>query len=277
MFCNNCGNQLQDGQRFCSKCGKEHAPAEAITCPACGSTVDAGAKFCNHCGAPVQGEEKEFCPHCGRPMQENTSSGRVQTKITQLLGNKLAPNASPEVKALAIKHAILAGLFILILIFTFIPMLQLKLPFPVFQGDKEVTEIHICAGNILSDDEKEFMEYFIDDDEIDALAVYSGVNTFICIVAFGLAAFSAIYPLIKQNVSKRRGLVYPFIVSIFTVVIVLENYLFSKMIIKQDAYDRFDLSFTFGGILLLLLGIAAFVLCIMIVRQNHRLPENTDM
>lgn len=276
MFCNNCGNQLQDGQRFCSKCGKEHALAEAITCPACGSTVDAGAKFCNNCGAPVQGAEKKFCPHCGRPMQENTSSGHDQTKITQLLGNKLAPNASPEVRVLAIKHAILAGLFVLILIFTFIPTFQIKLPFHVFLGDKKVTEINICAGNILSDDKKELLEYFMDNDEIDNLAVYYGISTFTYIVAFGLAAFSVLYPLITQSISKRRGLVYPFIASIYTVVFVLGNYLFSKIIIKQDSYNRFTLHFTFGGYSLILLGIAAFVLCIMIVCQNHRLPENTD-
>ncbi len=276
MFCNNCGNRMQDGQRFCSKCGKEYAPAEAVTCPACGSTVDAGAKFCNNCGAPVQGEEKKFCPHCGRPMQENTSSNRVQTKITQLLGNKLAPNASSDVRALAIKHVILTGIFALILIFAFIPSFQIKIPFRASLGNKEVTKINISAGHILSDDEKELMEYFIDDDEIKNLNIHYRISTFTCIVAFGLAAFSTLYPLISQKISKRRGLVYPFIASIYTVVFILENYLFSKIIIKEDPYNQLTIDFTLGGYSLILLGIAAFVLCIMIVRQNHRLPENTD-
>ena len=63
MKCIKCGNELQDGQKFCMKCGTPVSvnpqsaaakQAEApIVCPKCGNPLKPGQKFCMKCGTPV--------------------------------------------------------------------------------------------------------------------------------------------------------------------------------------------------------------------------------
>src|SRR6266700_3169763 len=52
VSCPKCGNQVQQGARFCPNCGATMAPPAAATipCPECGKPVTAGAKFCPECG-----------------------------------------------------------------------------------------------------------------------------------------------------------------------------------------------------------------------------------
>ena len=55
MNCPNCGELINDGQKFCAKCGTP-APtpaANSVFCPNCGTKVEGGA-FCPSCGTPVQ-------------------------------------------------------------------------------------------------------------------------------------------------------------------------------------------------------------------------------
>jgi len=65
-----CGALLDEGSRFCSKCGhsvdeavaalaaaaveaRAKEKAEILTCPACSAEVARGTVFCVHCGAPL--------------------------------------------------------------------------------------------------------------------------------------------------------------------------------------------------------------------------------
>ena len=52
--CPKCGNQVQQGARFCPNCGTTMAPQAATTpCPNCGKPVAVGAKFCPECGQKI--------------------------------------------------------------------------------------------------------------------------------------------------------------------------------------------------------------------------------
>ena len=82
MKCQYCGNEMSEGAKFCSLCGKkvieaEPAPARRF-CPSCGQEAEPGMLFCEYCGArltdkarpaPAPGPRPELKP---RP----SSSGR---------------------------------------------------------------------------------------------------------------------------------------------------------------------------------------------------------
>lgn len=80
VICQNCGDEMDDGAKFCRNCGSEIIPEEEISvesskkvCPSCGIEVDEGMKFCKNCGAEINPEHDEvnqtkFCPNCGREM-----------------------------------------------------------------------------------------------------------------------------------------------------------------------------------------------------------------
>ncbi len=65
MFCKKCGNQLNDGVKFCAKCGTpvatvapvvEEAPVieeSKLLCKNCGNELKEGVKFCAKCGTSV--------------------------------------------------------------------------------------------------------------------------------------------------------------------------------------------------------------------------------
>ena len=52
MTCRYCGNEVNEGAKFCPGCGKRvDGPA---VCPVCGAAPAVeGAKFCAECGAPL--------------------------------------------------------------------------------------------------------------------------------------------------------------------------------------------------------------------------------
>jgi len=52
-FCINCGEELEEGARFCWKCGTEQ---RAATCPSCGQQIKAGWKVCPFCGAALSSD-----------------------------------------------------------------------------------------------------------------------------------------------------------------------------------------------------------------------------
>ena len=64
MFCEYCGNELEDDALFCDSCGKPIvsetvAKAESHRCPHCGSELDDDALFCEICGMPVPSAQIE--------------------------------------------------------------------------------------------------------------------------------------------------------------------------------------------------------------------------
>lgn len=63
MKCPKCGNEVQEGKKFCGKCGtkleavtqEQPLAAKAAVCPSCGAPVAPGKKFCGKCGAKLEG------------------------------------------------------------------------------------------------------------------------------------------------------------------------------------------------------------------------------
>jgi uncharacterized protein (DUF697 family) len=49
MFCQNCGNKLEEGAKFCGECGAKIA-AGPPRCKNCGTELAEGVKFCAECG-----------------------------------------------------------------------------------------------------------------------------------------------------------------------------------------------------------------------------------
>lgn len=57
-ICKNCGNELGDNAKFCSKCGSKYEEVvnekpNRDKCPGCGSTLEKEEEFCTKCGTPV--------------------------------------------------------------------------------------------------------------------------------------------------------------------------------------------------------------------------------
>ena len=55
MKCTNCGEEIEDGMKFCGLCG---APApQNKKCPSCGAEIPLKMKFCPECGTPQDGSK----------------------------------------------------------------------------------------------------------------------------------------------------------------------------------------------------------------------------
>ncbi len=108
-LCPDCGSILEDGVKFCERCGSRIAapqpePAPTVrdkVCTACGNALSPTSRFCDACGEKVSAEEKEeatevictscgaqltakskFCDQCGTPVPPPKP---VQTEFDLLL------------------------------------------------------------------------------------------------------------------------------------------------------------------------------------------------
>ena len=53
MYCKNCGEQMNDNQAICIKCGVKTGDGNRF-CANCGSTIDPEATVCMNCGVAVK-------------------------------------------------------------------------------------------------------------------------------------------------------------------------------------------------------------------------------
>lgn len=53
MYCKNCGEQMNDNQAICIKCGVKVGDGNAY-CANCGNTIDPNAEVCMNCGVAVK-------------------------------------------------------------------------------------------------------------------------------------------------------------------------------------------------------------------------------
>lgn len=67
MFCNKCGTQINEGEKFCTQCG-ERVPEEKV-CPVCNNKLADGVVFCGNCGTKVGNET--FNPDNRRRVDNN--------------------------------------------------------------------------------------------------------------------------------------------------------------------------------------------------------------
>ena len=63
MVCVNCGNSLQQGMKFCNKCGteiEEENLKQKIFCSSCGKELKLESRFCGGCGRHVKVDIKKI-------------------------------------------------------------------------------------------------------------------------------------------------------------------------------------------------------------------------
>lgn len=78
MNCKKCGRPVNEGAKFCRKCGSEivfeSESIEGNTCPKCGNSLEENASFCNNCGHKLSEEYvhtdiRNRCPQCNSPLK----------------------------------------------------------------------------------------------------------------------------------------------------------------------------------------------------------------
>ena len=76
MFCIQCGGKIEDGAKFCGKCGRavpaaaQSAPLEK-RCAVCGTVLKDGMKFCPKCGGTVPARQDTV----SEPLATENSAG----------------------------------------------------------------------------------------------------------------------------------------------------------------------------------------------------------
>ena len=91
MKCSKCGNELKEGQKFCTKCGtpvnvqtqSTVKQMDTAVCPKCGNPLKPGQKFCTKCGTPVTG------PQQGRPEEKGWFTDGVRSVANAVTGGNL--------------------------------------------------------------------------------------------------------------------------------------------------------------------------------------------
>lgn len=73
MYCTNCGEQMEDGQAVCTKCG---------------FAKETGNKYCANCGAEVQ-PQQAMCTNCGCAVNEaKKQAEEAQAKAKDQIGGQ---------------------------------------------------------------------------------------------------------------------------------------------------------------------------------------------
>ena len=83
-FCGNCGTQLNDGAKFCPKCGKFFA---SVLCPNCGHTGKTNdfINGCLECGYAVNGRGGTSGSGNSLSKEINSKTKNIKMKKNQML------------------------------------------------------------------------------------------------------------------------------------------------------------------------------------------------
>jgi len=105
IFCEQCGNKLNEGIKFCGKCGAP-VPVEQTedtqsyvqdmsasgACPQCGAPIEEGEMFCANCGAKV-GAVPQYQQPAPALVQPQVASEQVLKEGTFFLDKSYAPGS----------------------------------------------------------------------------------------------------------------------------------------------------------------------------------------
>lgn len=301
MYCNQCGTQAQENQRFCTKCGKELTKHADRVCPSCNAQVEPEASFCNACGTPIPAasvpNEKQFCPYCGTNYQPKEDyckecghaigeKKQEEAKAFEPLEQDDAPLfqkpsflSGGGAKTLAIQHLVTAGLFVLLILFWFLPAISIEIPvFSLF--DSNMQKMSISMGNPLGDEGvQELLLSEMQASELEATKIIWGFLIFLFdVIPFSLAAVFCALPLWKGSLKKRRRFILQKIVSIRAFLGILLTLLIYKLSVSE-AQSSFSKNvatahLTFGGWLLILFTLGLTVWLFYLSYQNKKLFGN---
>ena len=86
MKCTNCGEEIEDGMKFCGSCGTP--VPQNKKCPSCGAEIPLKMKFCPECGTPQDGSKPKGAAAIAMG-DKNVIAGDVigKQEITNIAGN----------------------------------------------------------------------------------------------------------------------------------------------------------------------------------------------
>ena len=267
MFCNNCGNQLQEGQRFCAKCGAEAAQAAPAVCEKCGAELVEGAKFCNVCGTAVAGQKSMFCQFCGQKFEEgetfcgkcgNKLSGKAAPKgasvnvgtggenaVTRWFASTGSPLLTPFGNMLAFKQLILGVIMLFFFIFSLVPSFKIW-------GYFNVSMVNIWGGFELVGNDYLILEIFGSIVEVSIL--------------LGLIA-AAILPVYKNEWYSKP------VLSILSIILTAGRFFFCFIWLVVFDSEYYIAKLTFGGVMYVLFAAAACVFSIYLHVEHNKLSK----
>lgn len=114
MFCEKCGAEIGEMDKFCSSCGAEVSSNRNV-CGKCGAEVSESDRFCSSCGEKVNFNESlnmpsglmncpdcgnpvsrkaKACPNCGCPVVSMTPDGVVRIRLSNLINTMTKQSVS---------------------------------------------------------------------------------------------------------------------------------------------------------------------------------------
>lgn len=115
MFCENCGNELEEDSAFCPNCGykietqetarvvdnepvEDSNSAPMHVCPSCGASIEDDAAFCEFCGAPIVKENAQTATETEPipPSEATEPTEESVTTQTQSAGDAVSETENPE-------------------------------------------------------------------------------------------------------------------------------------------------------------------------------------
>ena len=70
QICQNCGNAMTPGDKFCPACGALYVAPQPKTCPNCHAVMEDGDRFCRNCGCDTQAVQQTANAPAAAPAQE---------------------------------------------------------------------------------------------------------------------------------------------------------------------------------------------------------------
>ena len=298
MYCNNCGSQIDCNYRFCGSCGAEIQRQEDLRCKHCGEPISQDAKYCNACGGIVQEPDKPeikyckycgliyeendgYCKQCGQMKENNLSFPAVAEKFkevgqTLFKFKKASPNTDFSYnKSLGIRYMVLAGLFALVLVFWFIPVIQVEIPImSLFSSDME--RICVSIGNPFANESlsKLLLAGMSDSEYQSAKSLLTISTIFTNVIPLLLCIVFSLLPL-KNNLTKRRRLIFHKLVALNSTITPITHLIVYKDTVSQikESYgeNMASVSWNFGGWLMLFLCIGVTIYTFMLSAKTKQI------
>ncbi len=286
MNCTNCGAQIEEGQAFCAACGSALNVNKRF-CKSCGAELAEGSAFCSGCGAAAEISGLQT----GENIREDkplSIFGKISAKFTDIVTGFGGELADRRAASLGWKHLLAGALFLVVIIFYFIPIMELRIPEISYGFFDEEVEWQI--SNISLSNPFAAIIESAGESSSDAAMVKTIFGAFIFIVdviPLILAGLFAVLPVLNKKVLKIRGMIFQLIIAFRAVFAVIFNYgiwgiavLGStnsadkeqlELLEELNAFPSFN--FNFFGILMIIALVALVVTLFVIRRENKRVFE----
>lgn len=286
MYCNKCGYEIQDGQQFCPKCGEGMVQKETLICTQCGTPIDNNAKFCNVCGTPVNAvaATKAFCTYCGTHLKAGErfchNCGKAASDEATVLDTGVKKTLNGDVVStsilkrlctpIGIKHAILAGALVLLLILICLPTFRFEQVY-TFWSNTDYSYTASVANPLFGSAYSAYSLY-ADAEVPTAYKIVSFVIYFLDFIFLGLAIWVTVRPILFNTLTKHRSFIYQILIAIFWFFATLFWWLYFATIEASEGGVK--ISITFSGILVLVLCVSIIILSRIIAYNNRVLRES---